>query len=135
MHNPNNAHTFSKSLMENTDFFFESLLDQVEALHQAISTDDPKMTTLAQLLREKLGKAERAAAWLDRQELIRWSVVADEQPQLDVDVLVSWGDGQGTLIAALTTTGWVGTDCLVFDTEPRFWASLPVGPVDLPMDS
>lgn len=118
-------------IMETPNTRFESLLDQVEQLHQAITSDDPNMGTLAQLLREKLGQAEQAAAWFDRQELLRWWVVAEQLPPLDVDVLVSWGDGRGTYMGAYVAQhGWVGMDALPFEKVPRYWCALPIGPVD-----
>lgn len=117
--------------MGNTDTHFESLLDQVEQLHQAITSGDSSMGTIAQVLREKLGQVEVAAAWFDRQELLRWWLVAEQLPPLDVDVLVSWGDGRGTYIGAYVADhGWVGIDSMPFDKIPRYWCALPIGPVD-----
>lgn len=121
--------------METPNTHFETLLDGVEQLHQAISSDDRNMGTLAELLRQRLaraqGQAELAAAWLDRRELLRWWLVSEQLPPLDVDVLVSWGDGRGTYIGAYVAQhGWVGMDALPFDKIPRYWCALPIGPVD-----
>jgi len=51
--------------MEFTNTQFESLLDQVEQLHQAIASEDTNMGTLAQLLRDRLNRPEQLAAWFD----------------------------------------------------------------------
>jgi len=52
-------------IMEFTNTQFESLLDQVEQLHQAIASEDTNMGTLAQLLRDRLNRPEQLAAWFD----------------------------------------------------------------------
>jgi hypothetical protein len=122
-------------IMELPNTNFETLLDGVEQLHQAISSDDANMASLAELLRQRLnqaqGQAELAAAWLDRRELLRWWLVSEQLPPDDVDVLVSWGDRRGSYMGAYVAgRGWVGVDALPLDDAPRYWCALPIGPID-----
>lgn len=122
-------------IMETPNTHFETLLDGVEQLHQAISSDDGTMGTLAELLRQRLakaqGQAELAAAWLDRRELLRWWLVSEQLPPIDMDVLVSWADGRGSYIGAYVPgQGWIGIDAIPFEHAPRYWCALPIGPVD-----
>lgn len=121
-------------IMETTDTHFESLLDQVEQLHQAVSTGDASMGTLAEILRDRLARIESAAAWLDLVEPLRWWKTAVQTPPIDVDVLVSWGDSRGVYLAAWLghDHGWVGADNLPLELNPTYWAALPRGPIDRP---
>lgn len=119
-------------IMGNTDTHFESLLDQVEQLHQAISTGDSSMGTLAEILRDRLSRIESAAAWLDLVEPLRWWKTAVQTPPIDLDVLVSWGDGRGIFMAAWMGEGegWMGVDSVPLESSPVYWAALPRGPID-----
>ena len=119
--------------MEFTNTQFESLLDQVEQLHQAIASEDTNVGTLAQLLRDRLNRPEQLAAWFDLVEPLRWFKVGQQLPPFDLDVLVSWGDGHGTYVGALfEREGWIGSDAMPFDSPPLYWCAMPVGPVDGP---
>lgn len=121
-------------IMETPNTHFESLLDQVEQLHQAISTEDANMGTLAEILRDRLARIESAAAWLDLIEPLRWWKTAVQTPPIDVDVLVSWGDGRGIYMAAFMGDGegWLGADSVALESIPTYWAALPKGPIDRP---
>ena len=117
--------------MDFPDTRFESLLDEVEQLHQAIISEDQSMTTLAQLLRDRINGGNQVAAWFDLLEPLRWWRVSEQLPPFDTDVLVSWGDGRGTDIGALDQIdGWMGGDALPFDRPPVYWCALPIGPLD-----
>jgi|DEB19_MinimDraft_3_1074340.scaffolds.fasta_scaffold53534_3 hypothetical protein len=121
----------TRRIMESTNTQFESLLDQVEQLHQAIASGDTNMGTLAQLLRDRLNRPEQLSAWFDQVEPLRWWRVSQQLPPFDLDVLVSWGDGRGTYIGALLEReGWVGGDAMPFDSAPRYWCAMPIGPID-----
>ena len=117
--------------MEITNTQFESLLDQVEQLHQAIASEDTNVGTLAQLLRDRLSRIEQDLAWFDLVEPLRWFKVGQQLPPFDLDVLVSWGDGRGTYVGALLERdGWIGGDAMPFDSPPLYWCAMPIGPVD-----
>jgi len=94
------------------------------------------MTTLGEILRSKLEgtavpQVEAVALWLDRTETLRWWRVSEQLPPLDADVLMSWGDDQGTWVGAYTLHhGWVGVDAMPVDPPPLYWSAMPVGPVD-----
>ena len=122
----------TRRIMETPNTHFEGLLDQVEQLHQAIASEDQSMGTLAQMLRARLDQAEAAAAWLDLIEPLRWWKTSVQTPPLDHDVLVAWGDDRGIYMAAWLGDegGWVGADSIKLESEPRYWAALPRGPVD-----
>jgi len=121
-------------IMETTDTHFEGLLDQVEQLHQAITAGDASMSTLAEILRDRLARVESAAAWLDLIEPLRWWKTAAQLPPEDYDVLVSWGDDRGVYLAAWLgqDRGWVGADALPLEAIPTYWAAMPKGPIDRP---
>lgn len=96
------------------------------------------MSTLGEILRTKLQaaavpQAEAAALWLDQTEVLRWWKVSEQLPPLDVDVLCSWGDDKGPWIGAYVQHhGWIGADGMPFNPPPRYWCTLPSGPIDEP---
>lgn len=121
-------------IMETPNTQFEGLLDQVEQLHQAITAGDASMSTLAEILRDRLARVESAAAWLDLVEPLRWWKVAAQLPPEDIDVLVSWGDGHGIYMAAWLGEdgGWTFPDSTPLKSIPKYWATFPRGPIDRP---
>ena len=126
----------TRRIMESTNTQFESLLDQVEQLHQAIASGDTNMGTLAQILRDRLNSPEQLSAWFDRLEPLRWFMVDQQLPPFDLDVLVSWGDTRGTYVGAFDSRdGWIGIDAIPFEKSPRYWCAMPVGPIDQAQDS
>jgi len=91
------------------------------------------MSTLTQHLKRALqaqdSRAAHLTAWLDTTEVLRWWKVAEQLPPLDVDVLVSWGDSNGTLMGAyILHHGWVGMDAMPLNPPPRYWCAIPSGP-------
>ena len=61
-------------------------------------------------------------------ETITWHPAA-ELPDADTDVLISFGDSQGTLVGAWMgeDDGWVSTDGAPAEGV-KFWADMPKGP-------
>lgn len=131
MHNGPCVTSMQRSIMDLPDTRFESLLDQVEQLHQAIISEDHTMTTLAQLFKDRINGGNQVAAWFDLLEPLRWWRVSQQLPPFDTDVLVSWGDGRGTDMGALDQVdGWIDQDARPFHKTPVYWCALPIGPVD-----
>jgi hypothetical protein len=62
-------------------------------------------------------------------EPLHWHSAAAELPDADTDVLISFGDDQGTLVGAWMgdETGWVSTDGAPAEGV-KHWAEMPKGP-------
>ena len=94
------------------------------------SVKQPNQQSLQQSLAQRLAHI-LSDVHAPLQEWITWHSVA-QLPDRDTDVLVSWGDTGGVLLGAYLglDQGWIGSDAMPLIPTPRYWARLPVGPID-----